>query len=175
MVTQGAGGTIQVSNGALFVRNFANQIGGALFQSSDVFDLTNSTLTVDIINGGPQGGSRETALNLFPNSVGLVRGMALYQAANKIYAQYFYNGFAVIGADVTFAGSVPLPLKLRFRASGTSIVAEYSTGSGWLEVGTVPNAFGGSLQDLKMSLASTCYVAATCMDGTSTFDNLNLP
>jgi hypothetical protein len=168
----GSGGTAKIVNGQLVVANSGAAESGLLLQSKETFDFVNSSLTVEVTNGGPQSPNREISFSLFQASRP-TEGLSFFYENGKLSTKYFFGGYTEIKTNIDITSSKPL--KLRFRASGQNVILEYANNLVWLSAGELPTAFGGSLENVKIELGVACFRTGTCVTGESVFDNLNGP
>jgi hypothetical protein len=172
-------GTAKLINGQVHLTNVANTKGGIGLQSTEVFDLEDSSITVELVNNGAESAARETYLELATaNNSNLV----LFLTDGKLGAQYYINGSP--DRPSVDDGGIPVtgtgPQKWRIRAAqnnqGEQIVSfDVFLAATWRQLGEIRKPLRTPLQNMRVRLFSSCFDTMNCVSATSIFDNLNTP
>jgi hypothetical protein len=148
------------------------QLGGAVVGSKELFDLSESSLEVEINEAGPQSQNRQFALELLRTD--LAGGSLNLTVGDGVVGGYYNKpngGYVGVGSSVGFGGVD----RIRFRAVGAQVFYEYRRTGAWLTLGIVQSPDGIPLTDLRIRLVGHCFLASNCVGGTVVLDSLNMP
>jgi hypothetical protein len=173
--SSGPGNSYQVVGGQLKLTN-APAIGGMYVLSQQLYDLEDSTLTVDIVNPGTSGAVRQAFLRAQFGDTDLPY-VGVLMSDGQVMGQYNVPGtynFPTFGVRSQIGIS-----RVRLRSVGRTVFFEYLQNTQWNSFidGGVNNPLNTDLRNMRILLVASCYDTfdAGCPVGTAVFDNLNTP
>jgi hypothetical protein len=173
--TYGSGGTPNASNGAISLTNVANLSGGVGILSKALYDLEESSVTVQLVSIGAQSLTRQAYLSLeSPDS----NSGSLYLMVRNgfVVAQSHLNSTTVyppFGNPMPLAGNGPV--SLRIRSAHGMVYFEILMGGSPVTVASGANPLGVPLLNMRVQFVNGCYADNDCVSATSVFDNVNAP
>jgi hypothetical protein len=172
----GSGGTHQASGGTISLTNVANLAGGVAMVSTALYDLQDSSVSVQLVSIGLQSGTRQTILSVeSPDSNS--GKLYLHVQDGNVFAQSTLNSKP--GLNPTFGPSHLLigngPMTLRIRSAQDMVYFETLVGASTKLIASGPNPLGVPLINMRVRFENRCYANYGCVSATSVFDNVNTP
>jgi hypothetical protein len=171
--TYGQAGTANSVTGQIHLTN-ANSESGVGIQTTDLYDLENSSVTIELVSSGPLSSSRESSLTLQATDT-TDAFLAIIQGGDKVRAKYHINGspdYPVLGEATVSSSNA---LKFRIRSNQSMLTFELFSNGAWRQLSVGSNPLGTPLLNMRIQMLALCYATSGCVSGTSIFDNLNTP